>query len=177
MQVHVYTRCDLVKLELNGKFIGEQSVDEEKSITATFDVPYAAGILTARCYEKGVETASESLRTVGAPASIRLNADKSVIKADRNDLAYIMTEVVDADGNVIPWADEVTIDFEISGKGKLAGVGNGNPGDMASFQQPGRKTYQGKCLAIIRPEVTPGKITIKATSEGLKECSIQLTVE
>jgi beta-galactosidase len=177
MQVHVYTRCDLVRLELNGKFIGEQSVDEEKSITATFDVPYAAGILTTRCYENGVETASESLKTVGAPASIRLNADKSVIKADRNDLAYIMTEVVDADGNVIPWADEVTIDFGISGKGKLAGVGNGNPGDMASFQQPRRKTYQGKCLAIIRPEVTPGKITIKATSEGLKECSLELTVE
>ena len=92
MQVHVYTRCDLVKLELNGKNIGEQSVDKEKSITAAFDVPYEAGILTARCYENSVETASETLKTVGAPASIRLTADRSVIKADRNDLAYIMTE-------------------------------------------------------------------------------------
>lgn len=99
-----------------------------------------------------------------------------MIRADRNDLAYIMAEVVDADGNIIPWDDDLTIDFEISGKGKLAGVGNGNPGDMASFQQPRRKTYQGKCLAIILPEVTPGKITIKATSEGLKECSLELTV-
>jgi len=25
--------------------------------------------------------------------------------------------------------------------------------------------------------VTPGKITIKATSEGLKECSLELTAE
>jgi beta-galactosidase len=177
MQVHVYTRCQLVKLELNGKMIGEQSIDKEKSITATFDAPYEAGILTARCYENGVEMATETLKTVGAPAYIRLTADKSVIRSDRNDLAYIMTEVVDADGNVIPWADEITINFEISGKGKIAGVGNGNPGDMASFQLPKRKTYQGKCLAIIRPEVTPGKITVKATSEGLKECSLKITVE
>jgi beta-galactosidase len=177
MQVDVYTRCDQVRLELNGKNIGEQSIDKEKSVTDTFYVPYEEGILTARCYENGVETASETLKTVGAPASIRLTADRIAIKADRNDLAYIMTEVVDADGNVIPWADDFTINFEISGNGKLAGVGNGNPGDMASFQQPRRKTYQGKCLAIIRPEVTPGKITIKATSEGLKECSLELTVK
>ncbi len=177
MQVHVYTRSDLVKLELNGKIIDERSIDNEKSITTTFYVPYEAGILTARCYENGVEMATETLKTVGAPAYIRLTADRSVIRSDRNDLAYIMTEVVDADGNVIPWADEITINFEISGKGKLAGVGNGNPGDMASFQQPVRKTYQGKCLAIVRPEVTPGNITIKAMSEGLKECSLELTVE
>jgi beta-galactosidase len=177
MQVDVYTRCDQVRLELNGKNIGEQSIDKEKSVTDTFYVPYEEGILTARCYENGVETASETLKTVGAPASIRLTADRIAIKADRNDLAYIMTEVVDADGNVIPWADDFTINFEISGNGKLAGLGNGNPGDMASFQQPRRKTYQGKCLAIIRPEVTPGKITIKATSEGLKECSLELTVK
>jgi len=177
MQVHVYTRCDLVKLELNGKIIGEQSIDKDKSITAAFDVPYEAGILTAHCYENGVETASETLKTVGAPSSIRLTADRSVIKADRNDLAYIITEIVDADGNVIPWADDVTVHYEISGSGKLAGVGNGNPGDMASFQQPRRKTYQGKCLVIIRPEVTPGKITIKATSEGIKECSLELAAK
>jgi beta-galactosidase len=177
MQVNVYTRCDKVRLELNGKNIGEQSIDKEKSITVTFYVPYEAGILTARCYENGVETASEKLKTVGAPASIRLIADRIAIKADRNDLAYVMAEVVDADENVISWADEVTIDFEVNGMGKLAGVGNGNPGDMASFQQPGRKTYQGKCLAIIRPEVNPGKITIKATSEGLKGCSLELTVK
>jgi len=69
------------------------------------------------------------------------------------------------------------VKLELNGNGKLAGAGNGNPGDVASFQPSWRRTYQGKCLAIIRPEVTPGKITIKATSEGLKECSLELTAE
>ena len=60
MQVHVYTRSKLVKLELNGKMIGEQTVDGEKSITATFTVPYEPGTLVARCFDNGKETASRS---------------------------------------------------------------------------------------------------------------------
>jgi len=177
LQVHVYTRSKLVKLELNGKVIGEQAVDGENSITATFEVPYEPGTLVARCYDNGKETASQTIKTVGKPAAIRLTADRSVIRASRNDLAYIKTEVVDADGNVIPYADDVKVKFEISGQGKLAGVGNGSPTDLASFQQPERKTYQGVCLAIVRPKTTPGKINIKATDEGLKACSLEVTVK
>lgn len=177
LQVHVYTRSKLVKLELNGKVIGVQAVDGENSITATFEVPYEQGTPVARCYDNGKETASQTLKTVGKPTAIRLTADRSVIRASRNDLAYIKTEVVDTDGNVIPYADEVKVKFEISGQGKLAGAGNGNPKDLASFQQPERKTFQGVCLAIVRPETTPGKINIKATSEGLKEYNLEVTVK
>jgi len=177
LQVHVYTRSKLVKLELNGKVIGEQEVDGENSITATFEVPYEPGTLVAHCYDNGKEIASQTLKTVGAPVAIRLTADRSVIRASRNDLAYIKTEVVDADGNVIPYADDVKVKFEISGQGKLAGVGNGSPTDLASFQQPERKTFQGVCLAIVRPETTPGKINIKATAEGLKAGNLEVTVK
>ena len=171
-QVHVYTRSQLVKLELNGKIVGEQSVDQEKSITATFEVPYEPGTLIARCYDNGKETASQILKTTGKPVAIRLIADRADIKADRNDLSYVMTEIIDAAGNVVPDADDIMVNFEISGKGKVAGVGNGNPADMSSFQQPRKKAYQGICLAIIRPETTPGKINIRATAEGLKEASL-----
>lgn len=177
LQVKVYTRSKLVKLELNGKVIGEKAVDGENSITATFEVPYEAGILVARCYDNGKETASQTIKTAGKPTAIRLTADRSVIKASRNDLAFIKTEVIDSDGNVIPYADEVKVKFEIAGQGKLAGVGNGNPKDLASFQQPERKTYQGVCLVIVRPETNPGKINIRATSEGLKECNLEVMVK
>jgi beta-galactosidase len=177
MLVHVYTRSKMVRLELNGKMIGEQAVDGEKSITATFEVPYEPGTLIAHCFDDGKETASQSIKTVGKPAAIRLTADRGTIRADRNDLAYIITEVVDNDGNVIPWADDVTINFEISGQGKLAGTGNGNPADMASFQQPVRKTYMGTCLVIARPGSTPGYIHIKANAAGLKEGLVDVTVK
>jgi beta-galactosidase len=174
-QVHVYTRCQQVKLELNGKIVGEQNVDQEKSITATFDVPYEPGTLTVRCYDNGKETASQTLRTTGKPAAIRLVADRSSIRADRNDLSYIMTEIIDAAGNIVPDADDIIVNFDVTGNGKIAGVGNGNPRDMSSFQQPKKKAYQGICLAIVRPETTPGKINIRATAEGLKEASLVIT--
>jgi len=174
-QVHVYTRCQQVKLELNGKMVGEQDVDQEKSITAAFEVPYEPGTLVAHCFDNGRETATQTLKTTGKPAQIRLSADRSSIKADRMDLSYIMAEILDAQGNVIPNADDIMVHFEVSGPGKVAGVGNGNPRDMSSFQQPQKKAYQGICMAIIQPEITPGTINISAAAEGLKGASLVVT--
>jgi beta-galactosidase len=174
MQVHVYTRSKLVRLELNGKIIGEQLVDDSKSITATFEVPYEPGTLTARCFDNGLETASETIKTVGKPAVIKMTADRSTIKNDRNDLSYVMVKIMDADGNIIPYADDVMVNFEISGNGEIAGVGNGNPSDMGSFQKPYKTTFQGKCLAIVRPFGKTGKIILKAKAEGLQESSIEI---
>jgi beta-galactosidase len=176
-KVHVYTRSQHVKLELNGKVVGEQDVEQGKSITATFEVPYEAGTLTARCFDDGKETASQILETTGAPASVRLVADRTKIRADLNDLSYVRAEIIDSKGNIVPNADEVVVKFEVTGMGKVAGVGSGNPGDVSSFQQPLKKAYQGICQAIIRPEKTPGEIIIKATAQGLKTASLVITSE
>ena len=177
MQVHVYTRSKLVKLELNGKPVGEQAVDDNKTITASFEVPYEPGTLTARCFDDSMETASETIKTVGKPAAIRLKADRSAIKADRNDLSYIMVEITDAEGNIVPYANDVLVNFEVIGNGEIAGVGSGSPTDMSSFQQPRKKTWQGRCLAILRPKGEPGKITLNAKADGLQESSVEITTK
>jgi beta-galactosidase len=172
--VHVYTRSQQVKLELNGKIVGEQNVDTEKSITATFEVPYEPGTLVAYCYNNGKITASQTLKTTSKPTAIRLVADRTKIRADRNDLSYVRAEIIDSRGNIVPDADDIVVSFDVTGNGKVAGVGSGNPRDMSSFQQPRKKAYQGICLAIIRPETTPGKIRVRATADGLKEASITI---
>lgn len=175
MQVHVYTRSPLVRLELNGNGIGEQAVDGDTSVTATFEVPYEPGILIARSYDNGVETGSDTLRTVGEPAAIRLVADRANIKADRNDLSYVMAEIIDEEGNIIPSADDIWVNFEISGQGEIAGIGSGSPTDMSSFQQPRKKSWQGRCLAIVRPKGKAGKILLTARAEGLEGTTIEIT--
>jgi beta-galactosidase len=63
-----------------------------------------------------------------------------------------MVEILDAEGNIVPYADNVTVNFEISGNGEIAGVGSGNPMDMSSFQQPFKKTWQGRCLVQQRSQ-------------------------
>ena len=43
LPVAVYSRCDSVRLELNGKVIGEKPVSAASKLTARFDVPYQPG--------------------------------------------------------------------------------------------------------------------------------------
>jgi beta-galactosidase len=175
-QVHVYTRSQQVRIELNGKVVGEKNMDTGKSITAEFEVPWEAGTLVARCFDNGIETGSQALKTSGKPIAVRLIADRTRINADRDDLSYIRAEIIDSEGNIVPDADDIMVYFEVTGNGGIAGVGNGNPADMSSFQQPKKKAYQGICLVILRPKSTPGKIYVRATADGLKEASLKISV-
>ncbi len=167
LQVRVFTRSSSVKLELNGKFIAEKTL-EKGSITAIFTVPYVAGKLVARCFEGDKEIASETITTVGKPVAIRLKADRATINASKNDLAYVNVEIVDEFANVVPSVDDVLVKFNIEGNGKILGVGNGNPRDMSSFQKPEKTVFQGKGLVIVQPTGQVGYITIRAEAAGLK---------
>ena len=175
MQVNVYTRADKVRLELNGKLVGEQTIDDSKSITATFDVSYEPGTLTAYCFDGNNEIAAESIKTVGKPAAIKLTADRQTINANRNDLSYVMVEIIDAEGNPIPNADNIQVSFEINGNAEIAGVANGYHSDVTSFKQPEKNTWHGKCLAIVRPLGTEkGQARLSAHAEGLKNAAIDI---
>lgn len=176
LQIQVYTRSEKVKLELNGKIIAEQNL-ADNSITATFNVPYKAGKLTARCFNGDKEVATETLTTAGKPYAIRLKAERQIVKANPNDLAYIGVEIIDEAGNLVPNIDDKLIQYEISGNGSFAGVGNGNPRDMSSFQKPEKKVFQGKGLLIVKPNTKTGTIKIVAKATGLKEAQIIINTQ
>jgi beta-galactosidase len=171
MQVFVYSRAQKVTLELNGKVVGEQTM-QPNNITARFDVPYEPGTIIAKSYVDGKQTGADTLTTVGKPVAIRLKADRNTIKANRNDLSYINVEVVDSKGNIVPYVDDLLIKYHVEGKGEIAGVANGNPADVSSFQQPQKKVFHGRGLVIIRPKSNAGNILLKAKATGLAEGSI-----
>jgi beta-galactosidase len=170
MSVNVYSRSPLVRLELNGKVIGEKQIPDSL-ITAKFEVPYEAGELKAIAIENGKEAGTVILQTTNAPKAIMLKADRSTVQASRNDLSYVTVEIVDDKNNVVPNAT-VPVEFSISGAGELAAVGNANPSEMASFHQPKRNTFRGKCLVILRPKGDAGDITLEAKSAGLQSAKI-----
>ena len=176
MKVTVYSHCQVVKLELNGKIVGEQSIPEN-SITATFNILYEAGTLLAKGFENGKEVGTTVLKTVGSPVAIKLVTDRPQIKVNRNDLSYINVEVVDHSGNLVPYADDIEISYSVTGNVELVGVGNGNPQDVSSFQQPRKKVFQGRGLAILRPTGKRGIAMIMAKAEGLKPDSIKIRME
>jgi len=189
--VDVYTRCTSVRLELNGKVIGEKKVtfnfNEDKrtgdynmkfipktQLTAQFEIHYEAGELKAIGMLDGKEVVSQILKTAGAPKKLVLIVDRNKIKADRNDLAYVTVEVADENGNIIPNAS-IPVNFTIEGDGELAAAGNASPNQMTSFRQPKCNLYQGKAIVIIRPSGKTGTITLKAESGGFIPASVVVT--
>ncbi|MCF8336240.1 MAG: glycoside hydrolase family 2 protein, partial [Bacteroidales bacterium] len=85
LQVRVFTKAPHVRLELNGEEVGEEHLSMNDKYIAVFEVPYQPGELKAIAIENGEEIASKVLKTTGEPAAIRLKADRSTIRADRND--------------------------------------------------------------------------------------------
>ncbi|HSI07619.1 MAG TPA: glycoside hydrolase family 2 TIM barrel-domain containing protein [Rariglobus sp.] len=175
LQVSVYSRCDTVRLELNGKVIGENPVSPATKLTVKFDVPYAPGELRASGLINGKIVAWTTLTTAGAPKKLKLTADRTKIRANRNDLSYVTVEVVDARGQRVPDA-VISIRFSVSGAGELAGQASAVPNEPASFRTPVRKTFQGRALAILRPLGAPGTITLQAAADGFPAAEITVIV-
>ena len=172
MTVHVYSRSPKVRLYLNNRLIGEKETTPD-TYTASFEVPYEPGELKA-CNVKGKkETASASLNTAGNPASIRLTADRSKIKADKNDLAYVKIEVLDKDGRVIPDC-EIPLEIKSGGKGSVIASGNGSADDMRSFRSLTPKTFRGKAIVIVQPDTQEGNIHLTVSAKGLPEANISI---
>ncbi len=172
LEVRVFTSYPSVKLYLNGNLIEEKTI-QKSSYTATFNVKYQQGELKAVGIDAGVEKESVILKTTGVPSKIRLTPDRSQLQALRNDLAYIRIELVDANGCVVPDSDR-KVQLTLSGAGEIAAAGNASPTDMESFRSLTPKTYQGKALAIIRPDGKPGTIKLTAKVEGLPEETVNI---
>jgi len=175
LEIRVFTKASHVKLELNGKIVGERDLKAEDKYIAVFNVPYQPGELKAIATDNGKEVAVKVLKTSGEPVAIRLIADRTKIKADRNDLSYVKIELIDSNGQVVPM-DSVAVRLIISGNGELVGSGNSNPKDMASVNRPQMDTFKGKAIAIVRPEGS-GTIKLMAEAAGLKTGELTIAVE
>ena len=170
LQVAVYSRCDSVRLELNGKVIGEKPVSAATKLMAKFDVPYEPGTLTAAC--AGSDTRA-SLVTAGPPARLSLTADRPRVRADRNDLSFVRIEVVDAKGRVVPTA-RPAVRARVTGPGELSALASADPVDISGFRGPSRRPYQGVLQAIVRPRAA-GTIELVAEADGLAPARLAIT--
>ena len=79
-------------------------------------------------------------------------------------------------GRFVPTASNL-IRFEVSGSGKLIGVGNGDPSCHESDLGPERSLFGGLALGIVQTSRQAGNVTVKVTAPGLKETSLTLPVK
>ena len=171
--VNIYSSCSQVELLINGKSLGLKTTDRSTKYSANWKVPYEAGTLRVIGFNGNKKVASDELHTSGEATQLRLSADRLKIRSDGQDLSYITIEVTDNDGIRNPKAENL-LSFHLDGPGTIAGVGNGNPTSLESFQLPYRKAWHGKCLVIIKSDMIAGKIILKVTSPGLVAKTIEI---
>lgn len=174
LEVSVYTSYGEAELFLNGASLGRKKAGRENRFMAVWQVPYSPGKLTAIGYNGKQKSPAATLATAGKAVRLKLTADRQQIIADGQDLSYVTVELTDADGNRLPEAEEL-VKFEITGPGAVAGVGNANPRSLESYQLPQRKTWQGRCLAIVKADKAAGNITLRATVAGLPPAQLNIT--
>ena len=174
LTVNVYSRSSKVRLYLNEKLIGEKTVSD--TYKAAFSVPYQSGVLKAVCWDGYKEGSSVCIRTTGTPTALRLSADRTVIKADGQDLSYVLVELIDEQGNVV-FDNERKIRFTCNGKGRVIATGNASPNDMESFRSDSPKFFKGRAMIILKSNEAPGNLQLNVSSEGIQSASLQIKVE
>jgi beta-galactosidase len=83
--------------------------------------------LSAKGFDEAGKVIAESkVETTGDATQIRLTPDRKAINADGADVAVFTVSALDAQGRVVPVAQN-KINFSIKGAGEILGVGNGDP--------------------------------------------------
>ncbi|WP_290077540.1 glycoside hydrolase family 2 TIM barrel-domain containing protein [uncultured Duncaniella sp.] len=160
-----YNNADEIELFVNGESQGVRKPEPGK-YHASWRVDFTPGTMKAVSRKDGRIVATDEIRTAGEPYRIRLTPDRSSIKADGNDLSYVLVEILDKDGNLCPWADNL-VTFDVTGSGRNEGVDNGSPISLERFKDNKRKAFYGKAMLIVRNDGTQGPATVRATSPGL----------
>lgn len=167
--VSAYADADEVRFVLNGRGAGCARVEK---LEATLDIPYEPGILEAFAVRNGKTVASCRLETVGEAAAVTAEADRAQIRADRQDLSYIALTLVDSQGRRVPYEDR-EIHVEVTGAGRLAGMGSGNPCTEEGFGTPSCRAYEGRAMAAVTA-LGPGEIRVRVRAEGVRETEITI---
>lgn len=176
LMVHVYTNHPEVELLLNGNSLGTKKWDICKEAFLTWLIPYEEGKLEAVGTMPDGTSQAFSLVTAGEPSNIVLKADRKTLRANKQDLSYVMVQLLDENGNPVPFASNM-IEFDVSGAGRLRAVGNGDQTNHSLFTGIRMEAYHGKCLAILQSDDKKGVIALKASGRGLKPAEIKIRVE
>lgn len=171
IEVWAHANCDEVELFLNGRSAGRRRVERNRHVE--WSIPYAPGTLRAVGYAGGRKVATAERVTAGPAHAIRLTADRGRINGDGRDLSMLRAEIVDRAGTVVPHGDAL-VAFEVTGPGRIIGVGNGDPTSLEPDQARQRKAFNGLCQAIVQSSGAPGSIRISATSAGLRAGTVLL---
>jgi beta-galactosidase len=170
-RVVVYSNCEEVELQLNGKAIARQRPDRNAYADQlahppfTFEVPaYAPGSLKAVAYSGSKVAATTERRTPGAPHHLMLSYDRSGrdLAAGQNDAVFLYATVVDAHGTPVP---DATPAVRFTARGPAALVGNSSGAAEA-----------GLATGLLQAGRSAGPVRVTAGADGLTGAELTIKV-
>ncbi|HEY6174278.1 MAG TPA: discoidin domain-containing protein [Kofleriaceae bacterium] len=213
--VNAFSNCPSVRLRINGADQGAKTPnptnsDSSSNLTqsttllpyqASWNVSFAAGTLLAECLDAfGNVVATDSKVTAGAATKIVLRVVPRVVRPDGttfaltangSDAAFVVAEVQDASGNVVPTAANL-VTFSVTGPATYLGgtqqyVASGSDAYSTSggrgainYHAPGDPELQaegGLAKIALSSQFTTGTVTVTATSPGLTTGTATYTID
>ena len=185
--VYCYTNYPTAELFVNGKSQGKISKNPkldgkdgpafDRYRLRWNDVKYEPGEIRVVVYDKeGNRVGEESVKTAGAPDHIVLEADKTKLNADGEDMAFITVKVVDKDGNLCPDADN-QIQVSVSGAAQFKGICNGDATSLEVFTKPTMKVFHGMLSVGIISKEKGGKAQLNVKGKDVKAAKLDFNVD
>ncbi|MBP5560955.1 MAG: DUF4982 domain-containing protein [Muribaculaceae bacterium] len=155
--VYCYTDYPSAELFVNGKSQGRLFKDKTSRLDRYRlrwrDVVYEPGEIKVVAYDDLGNMAEETtIRTAGAPADLKLEADRDNYRGN-DDIAFITISLVDEDGNLIPDGDD-SIEIATSNNCELVGLCNGDATSLESFKGKQMKLFHGQLVAAVKLNVS-----------------------
>lgn len=176
--VYCYTDYPSAELFVNGKSQGRIFKNHLSTVTLGKsknldryrlrwnNVVYEPGELKVVAYDDNRnKAAEETVHTAGVPVKIKLEADRRVIRADGDDIAFVTVSLLDKDGNEIPTSTDELL-FSVEGKGKFKAACNGDATSLEPFTEPRMKLFSGKLVVLVQSITKKGTMTLKVTDKS-----------
>ncbi len=173
IRVVAFSNAREVEVFLNGQSFGKKAMPRDGHLE--WQVPYQAGKLEAKAYTDGKMVATDVVETTGAPARIQLSPWTTTLHANSEDAVVVPVSILDAQGRIVPDSTN-RISFQLTGDGRILGVGNGNPADHDIDHATERTVFHGHCIAVVEAGMKPGTLTLRATSSGLPPATVTFEV-
>jgi len=174
VEVRTVTNCDSVRLygphwDGSMKDFGFRRTSDYDNNTIIWNQPYRPDrMVYAIAYKNGVEVARDTLRAHGTACRVLLNPDRTVLKADGQDLSHIALTLYDSDG-MEAQADNRRISVTVEGEGRFRCLDSGEMRRQGSFAGNVLDTYFGKALVIVQSTRKAGTMRVRVDVEGFDE--------
>jgi len=165
IKVLALTNADSVELFLNGKSLGEKTIDRLEG--GEWDVHYEPGKLEAVAKKDGKEYARFAEETTSAPVALKLTPDRPELAGNGADAQPVKVSAVDAQGREVPTANLPVI-FDLTGPATIIGAGNGDNTSHEPEKTKERSLFNGLAQVILQSQRdTSGVVVLTAKADGI----------